>query len=94
MCIATAALAASLAMASAVASPGEMASCAVVGPGSPGITRWMASPNGIEVERLDLLALPAVGWAEWPRRHPAPSPVTVEEAVSRLGPGLLVVVWR
>jgi hypothetical protein len=88
-CIATAALAASLAMASAVASPGELAACAVIGP-----TRWLASTNGIEVERLDVLALPSIGWAEWPRRHPAPAPMSVAEAVSRLEPGLLVVTWR
>jgi len=70
-CIATAALAASLTMASAV-----------------------ASSNGINVERLDVLALPSIGWAEWPRRHPAPAPMSVAEAISRLGPGLLVATWR
>ena len=70
-CIATAALAASLTMDSAV-----------------------ASSNGINVERLDVLALPSIGWAEWPRRHPAPAPMSVAEAISRLGPGLLVATWR
>jgi hypothetical protein len=93
-CIATAALAASLTMASAVASPGELAACAVIGSGAPGVTRWLASANGVEVERLDVLALPSIGWAEWPRRHPVPAPMSVAEAVSRLEPGLLVVTWR
>jgi len=94
MCIALPALAASLALAAATASPGDPAACVVVGEGSPAMTRWLASPNGVEVEHLDALALPAVGWASWPRRHPAPAPMSVDEAVSRLGPGILVVVWR